>query len=116
MPGGFGTLDEFFEALTLVQTKKISGFPIIIFDKEFYKEILAHNDRMVKAGTISKKDENLFLVTDSIPEAIAYIKEKSIAGFRLTYEKQPKPFWGFFEKGLEKISNLIPQNEDHKPE
>src|SRR6476469_7218992 len=70
MPGGFGTLDEYYEALTLVQTKKISGFPIIIFDKEFYKEILEHNDRMIKAGTISKNDKKLFLVTDSIPEAI----------------------------------------------
>lgn len=116
MPGGFGTLDEFFEALTLVQTKKISGFPIIIFDKEFYEELLAHNERMVKAGTISKNDKKLYLVTDSIPEAIDYIKKKSIAGFRLQYEKRPKPFWGFFEKGLEKISNLMPQNEDHKPE
>jgi uncharacterized protein (TIGR00730 family) len=116
MPGGFGTLDEFFEAVTLVQTKKISGFPIIIFDKEFYKEILDHNERMVKEGTISQNDSHLFLVTDSIREAIAYIREKSIIGFRLQYAKTPKPFWGFFEKELKKISHLIPQNEDYNPE
>ncbi len=98
MPGGFGTLDEFYEAVTLVQTKKISMFPIIIFDKEFYTEILEHNERMLNAGTISKEDIHLFLVTDSITETIRYIKEKSIIAFNLQYAKQPKPFRGFFEK------------------
>ena len=103
MPGGFGTLDEFYEALTLVQTRKIKMFPIIIFDKDFYVNILNHNRRMLEAGTISEKDENLYLFTDSIPETIAYIKEKSIRAFGLKYMKPKKPFRGFFEKGLEKI-------------
>ena len=103
MPGGFGTLDEFYEALTLVQTKKIDMFPIIIFDKEFYQKILDHNLKMIEAGTISVNDENLYLVTDSIPEIIAYIKEKSIMAFGLKYMQPKKPFWGFFEKGLEHI-------------
>jgi uncharacterized protein (TIGR00730 family) len=85
MPGGFGTLDEFYEALTLVQTKKIEMFPIIIFDKEFYKSICDHSEKMLKAGTISPEDKNLYLVTDSIPQAIGYIKEKSIAAFGLKY-------------------------------
>lgn len=116
MPGGFGTLDEFYEAITLVQTKKISGFPIIIFDKQFYKEILDHNDRMVKAGTINEADTHLFLVTDSIPEAVAYIKEKSIIGFGLQYATRPKPFWGFFERGLKNLSSSINEKEDYNPE
>ncbi|MEO6453023.1 MAG: TIGR00730 family Rossman fold protein, partial [Ginsengibacter sp.] len=103
MPGGFGTLDEFYEALTLVQTKKIRMFPIIIFDKDFYREILKHNDRMAKAGTISKEDEHLFLVTDSITETVEYIKEKSIIAFGLQYASHPKPFWGFFEEGIKKV-------------
>jgi predicted Rossmann-fold nucleotide-binding protein len=72
-------------------------FPIIIFDKSFYKEILDHNERMLKEGTISKRDQHLFLITDSIEEAIAHIKEKSIKAFGLQYKKTPKPFWGFFE-------------------
>ena len=100
MPGGFGTLDEFFEAITLVQTKKIKEFPIIIFDKEYHKDLLAHNDRMMKEGTISTNDPSLYLVTDSIEEAVAYIQEKSIKGFKLQYAGAPKPFWGFFEKGI----------------
>jgi len=104
MPGGFGTLDEFFEAITLVQTRKISMFPIIIFDRAFYKDILEHTDRMLQAGTISQDDEQLYLITDSIQETIQYIKEKSIMAFGLKYMKPKKPFWGFFEKGFKKFS------------
>jgi len=98
MPGGFGTLDEFFEAIVLIQTKKIEMFPIIIFDQEFYERILEHNEEMLRAGTISPDDEKLYLVTNSIDEAIKYIKEKSIAAFGLKYMKPKKPFLPFFEK------------------
>ncbi len=115
MPGGFGTLDEFYEAITLVQTKKINMFPIIIFDKEFYTAILKHTQRMLEAGTISKEDEHLYFVTDSIIEAVEYIKEKSITAFGLHYAKEPKPFKGFFENGLRRISKLLPE-KDYNPE
>ncbi len=108
MPGGFGTLDEFFEAITLVQTKKIKSFPIIIFNKEYHKELLEHNERMMKEGTISANDPSLYLVTDSIEEAINYVKEKSILAFKLEYSKGPKPLRAFFEKGLKKVSSIIP--------
>ncbi len=103
MPGGFGTLDEFYEALTLVQTEKIEMFPIIIWDKQFYKNVLEHNQHMFKVGTISKNDENLYLVSESIEETVAYIKEKSIMAFGLKYMEPKKPFRGFFEKGLKRI-------------
>ena len=106
MPGGFGTLDEFYEALTLIQTKKIEMFPIIIFDKEFYKEICDHTDKMLEAGTISKEDKKLYLVTDSIAEAIGYIKEKSIIAFGLKYMKPKKPIRGFFEKGFDRLKTI----------
>lgn len=108
MPGGFGTLDEFYEAITLVQTKKIEGFPIIIFNREYHKDLLEHNERLMKEGTISANDPSLYLVTDSIEEAIEYIKEKSIVAFKLQYAKRPKPFWGFFEKGLKSSLKWIP--------
>jgi len=107
MPGGFGTLDEFFEAITLVQTKKIKGFPIIIFDKEYHKDLIAHNERMMREGTISANDPSLYLVTDSIEEAINYIKEKSILAFKLEYSKGLKPYWGFLEKGFKRVSSII---------
>lgn len=107
MPGGFGTLDEFYEAITLVQTKKIKMFPIIIFDKDFYQKMLEHNQRMMDEGTISRNDESLYLVTDSIQEAIDYIKEKSIMAFGLKYMKPKKAFWAFFESSFKKISSSV---------
>ena len=102
MPGGFGTMDEFFEAVTLVQTKKIHGFPIIIFDSTFHKHLLEHNQLMLEAGTISQNDPDLYFVTDSIGEAVDYIKEKSILGFGLKPVKQ-KAYWGFFEKAWKEV-------------
>lgn len=73
-------------------------FPIIIFDREFYQKLLEHNNRMMAAGTIAAEDEKLYLVTDSIEETVAYIKDKSIMAFGLKYMQPKKPFWGFFEK------------------
>ena len=105
MPGGFGTLDEFYEALTLVQTKKIAMFPIIIFDKTFYQNILEHNKVMYEAGTISINDESLYLVTNSIEETLEYIREKSIIGFGLKYMKPRKPMRGLLEKGIKETPN-----------
>lgn len=101
MPGGFGTLDEFYEAITLIQTQKIEMFPIIIFDTDFYAKLLEHNEVMYREGTISRNDSRLYLATNSIEEAIEYIKEKSIAAFGLKYMQPKKPIKGLFEKGLD---------------
>lgn len=98
MPGGFGTMDEFFEALTLIQTKMISEFPIVIFDKEFHKQLMAHMEVLQAQQTISPTDINLFLVTDSIEEAVAYIQKNSIIKFNLQPEKPYRPFKWLFEK------------------
>jgi uncharacterized protein (TIGR00730 family) len=103
MPGGFGTLDEFFGAITLVQTRKIEMFPIIIFDRGFYQDILDHARKMKEAGTISPLDENLYFVTDSVAEAVEYIREKSILAFGLKYMEPKKPVGAFFERGFRKI-------------
>ena len=92
MPGGFGTLDEYFEALTLIQTKMIMEFPIVIFDTEFHKELVKHIDLMKAAGTISPEDTNLFLFTDSVDDAVAYIQKNSIVKFKLLPAKPRKPF------------------------
>lgn len=86
MPGGFGTLDEYFETLTLIQTGKISQFPIVVFGKEFHKDMLEHIDQMLKKGTISPDDMKLFLVTDSIEEAVQYIKDNTIKKFDLKHQ------------------------------
>ena len=98
MPGGFGTLDEYFEALTLIQTGKISQFPIIIFDTKFHKDIIEHIEMMKGAGTISPEDLDLCLFTDSVEEAIKHLQEKSIIRFHLQYEEEyRKNKWWFFE-------------------
>ncbi len=106
MPGGFGTLDEYFEALTLIQTKMILEFPIVIFDTEFHKKLIEHIDAMRDAGTISPEDPNLFLFTNSIDEAVEYIKKNSIAKFKLQPEKPRKPFKWLWENDLKKPTHL----------
>src|SRR5436190_6676300 len=81
MPGGFGTLDEYFEALTLIQTRMIDQFPIVIFDTQFHQQLVEHIDQMKAAGTISQGDTELFLFTNSVDDAVAYIQKNSIAKF-----------------------------------
>ncbi len=98
MPGGFGTLDEYFEALTLIQTKMISQFPIIIFDKDFHAAILKHIDLMKQEGTISPDDLKLCLFTDSVQEAVNHLKISSINKFELKAEQKRKFLWWLFER------------------
>jgi len=74
MPGGFGTMDEFFETLTLIQTKSITQFPIILFGKEYYKELADQMAEMVTQLTINPEDLQLVLITDSVDEAMEHIR------------------------------------------
>ncbi len=97
MPGGFGTLDEYFEALTLIQTKMLNEFPIIIFDKEFHQKIMEHIAVMQSKATISVEDLKLCLFTDSIEEAVEYLKVNAIGRFGLKPGTTKKAWW-FFEK------------------
>jgi len=100
MPGGFGTLDEYFESLTLIQTRKINQFPIIIFDTDFHKELLIHIQNMKTNGTINEEDINLFLVTDSVDEVISTIQTNSIGKYNLKAERPIRPFRWLFERGF----------------
>jgi len=75
-PGGFGTMDELFETLTLLQTKKISNFPVVLFGKNYWSQLLKQIKVMQDIGTISKNDLQLFLVTDSVTEGMDYINTK----------------------------------------
>ena len=87
VPGGFGTLDELFEAVTLIQTGKIKDFPVIIFGREFHQELVEHIEKMRQLKTISETDLQLFLVTDSIDEAVELLR-KTIKKFGLTQAKR----------------------------
>ena len=75
-PGGFGTLDEFFEAMTLIQTQKISQFPVVLVGTEYWKGLIDWiKNTLVEEGTISPEDVNLFRVTDEVEEAVDIICE-----------------------------------------
>ena len=77
MPGGFGTLDELSEALCLVQTKRMGAFPIVLFGKEFYKPLEDFFKVMLEYEYIHKEDLNLYMITDSVDEAVDYIVKYS---------------------------------------
>lgn len=73
-PGGFGTLDELFEALTLVQTGKIHSFPIILFGRDYWAGLIDWlRAGMLQAGCISDRDLDLFTITDSTDEAFRIV-------------------------------------------
>lgn len=73
-PGGFGTMDELFEALTLIQTGKVRNFPVVLFDSGYWGGLVEWiRDTMLREGKISDRDMDLFLVTDSPDEAVEYI-------------------------------------------
>jgi uncharacterized protein (TIGR00730 family) len=95
MPGGFGTMDEFFETLTLVQTKVINDFPIVLFGTEYYKPLLATMEDMAKQGTISPEDMRLVLLTDDINEASTHITKYISMNYKV---KQRRRLWWLFEK------------------
>jgi uncharacterized protein (TIGR00730 family) len=95
LPGGFGTLDELFETLTLVQTKSIQNFPVVLFGKEYHQPLLEYIEYMAEQGTISKEDMKLVLVTDDTEEAMNHIRNYINTNYKI---KPRKRFWWLFEK------------------
>jgi uncharacterized protein (TIGR00730 family) len=76
LPGGFGTLDEFFEAATLIQTKKIRPFPVILMGSSYWNDLIAFmRNHMIEQGMIGKEDLNIFKVIDDPEEIADYIKK-----------------------------------------
>ncbi len=96
MPGGMGTLDELFEAITLIQTQIIQNFPIVIFDTKYHKELIEHIELMAKNESISPEDMDLIFVTDSAEEVVEHIKHHAIDKFGLV-KKQYTPKWWYGE-------------------
>jgi uncharacterized protein (TIGR00730 family) len=95
MPGGFGTMDEFFEILTLVQTKTVTSFPIVLFGKEYYQPLMEMIGWMVQQGTISKEDLSLVLMTDDAEEAMHHIQTYVQSNYKV---KPRKHYWWLMEK------------------
>ena len=74
MPGGFGTFDEIFEALTLVQTRKVTSFPIVLFGSDFWRPLLGWlTDSVLGSAYIAEPDLNLMQLTDDPDEAVALV-------------------------------------------
>lgn len=85
MPGGFGTLDELFEAITLIQTQKMIHFPIVLMGKDYWQGLVDWlHSRLVAEGMISPEDINLFVTLDTAHEAVDYI-----AAFYEQYDIKP---------------------------
>lgn len=95
MPGGFGTMDEFFEILTLVQTKTVTNFPIVLFGKEYHQPLKEMIEWMLERGTISKEDLSLVLLTDDQDEAMNHIQSYIKSNYKIKFRKR---FWWLFEK------------------
>jgi len=95
MPGGFGTMDEFFETITLIQTKSITQFPIVLFGRDYYKDLMETIEAMAKHGTISTEDMKLVLLTDDIDEAMQHIRTYITTNYKVRPRKR---LWWLFEK------------------
>ncbi len=95
MPGGFGTMDELFETLTLVQTKTITGFPVVLFGKDFYEPLMDVLHHMAEKGTISEEDMSLVLLTDDVNEAMDHIRKYIQQNYKI---KPRKRSWWLLEK------------------
>ena len=102
MPGGAGTLDELFEALTLIQTAKIKNFPIVIMGTGYWKELIDFMNKMAQRRMIADTDLNLIYATDSVDEAIAHIRTKTIEPFGLKSRRREtrRHFPWLGERGL----------------
>lgn len=94
LPGGFGTFDEIFEALTLIQTAKMQHFPLVLIGTDFWQPLLDYlQSTLLAEQTISTGDLNLITVTDSPEEAVAAIREIGLSKFGLSYGPRIKRRW-----------------------
>jgi uncharacterized protein (TIGR00730 family) len=98
LPGGFGTLDEVFETVTLIQTGKIKDFPIVLMTSDFWNPLIQFmRDTLLARGTIDEASFELMNVVDSPDDAVRLIRDTAIRAFGLTYGPRAKHRWFPFE-------------------
>jgi uncharacterized protein (TIGR00730 family) len=100
MPGGLGTLDELCEALTLIQTGKIEGFPVVLIGTAYWQPFLALLREMIAQGAVAPVDLNLLTVTDNLDEAMAYLQKNAVDAFGLRRVPERQPSWWLGEREL----------------
>jgi len=99
LPGGYGTMDELFETLTLIQTAKMAGFPIVVMGRSYWDQLDDFiRNRMIPDGTISPEDIDLVKVTDDPKEAANFVVDMSQRKFGLRRGVPPTPRWWLFER------------------
>lgn len=93
MPGGIGTLDELFEALTLIQTRMIEDFPVVIMGKEYHKELFEHALVMAKNESIAPEDMELVFMTDSVEAMRDHLQKYAVERFGLVRKPIRTRWW-----------------------
>ncbi|MEZ4950475.1 MAG: LOG family protein [Saprospiraceae bacterium] len=96
LPGGWGTMDEMFETLTLIQTGIINHFPVILMGKEYYQPLMDFVGTMVEKGTISESDLKYILYTDSVENCENHLRKFISDNYKLKVRR--KPFWWLMER------------------
>jgi uncharacterized protein (TIGR00730 family) len=107
LPGGAGTLDELFEALTLIQTGKIRDFPVVVMGIDYWRELTGFIDKMVANGMISPSDLKLVYATDSVEDAITHIQAHAIEPFGLRRVIRPPRHYPWLgERSLQRFTRV----------
>lgn len=99
MPGGLGTLDEFFEVITLIQTGKINHFPVVVMGLEYHEKLMEYLESLVKEQTVGPNDFDHILFTDDIDLAIEHIKTKSKKR-TIPRDNSNRPLWILGERKI----------------
>jgi len=86
MPGGFGTLDELFETLTLIQTGILNNFPVVVMGTRYYQDVVELLPKMIQDKTISPDDQHLIKFTDDVDEAINHISTYISKNYKVRYK------------------------------
>lgn len=93
LPGGFGTLDELFEVLTLIQTGKLEDFPVALMGTDYWGPMVEQIRSMVQEKTVDPIDLDKLIVSDDPGEVVSAITDRAMSRFGLTYGPQIKPRW-----------------------
>lgn len=100
LPGGLGTLDELNEALTLIQTRKVDNFPVVLIGTKYWEPYLSLLREMVREGAVAPHDLDLLKVTDDLDEAMAHVETHTVERFGL--RRVRKPAWWLGERKLQR--------------
>lgn len=103
MPGGAGTVDELFEAITLIQTGKVRDFPILLYGRSYWAPMLEQIEQMVEAGTLGREELKFLFVADSVEEATTLLQDRLVLMWQQARAVKEGPKWWFLEKREAKV-------------